>query len=94
MGTKGWFQKSGSSSFEFLLAEGGSVERSGRNVSQGTFCFQLSTVFQFYCNIPFTEEEPSRTHFEVLGLETSSPRKLPCPRLEDSTSIFRIVKIL
>ena len=43
----------------------------------------------------------SRTHFEVLGLglglegqvlglglglETSSPRKLPCPRLEDSTS--------
>ena len=38
----------------------------------------------------------SRTHFEVLGLglegqvlglglETSSPRKLACPRLEDST---------
>ena len=31
--------------------------------------------------------ESSRTHFEVLGLglEASSPRKLPCPRLEDST---------
>ena len=29
----------------------------------------------------------SRTHFEVLGLEASSPRKLACPRLEDS-SIF------
>ena len=37
----------------------------------------------------------SRTHFEVfglclegqvLGLESSSSRKLPCPRLEDSTS--------
>ena len=36
----------------------------------------------------------SRTHFDVLGLkgqvlglglEASSPRKLPCPRLEDST---------
>ena len=29
----------------------------------------------------------SRTNFEVLGLglEASSPRKLPCPRLEDST---------
>ena len=29
----------------------------------------------------------SRTHFEVLGLglEASSPRKLLCPRLEDST---------
>ena len=29
----------------------------------------------------------SRTHFEVLGLglEASSPRKLACPRLEDST---------
>ena len=46
----------------------------------------------------------SRTDFEVLGLglegqvlglglETSSPRKLACPRLEDST-IFWVVKIL
>ena len=46
----------------------------------------------------------SRTHFEVLGLglegqvldlglEASSPRKLACPRLEDST-VFWIVKIL
>ena len=45
-----------------------------------------------------------RTHFEVLGLglegqvlglglEASSPRKLACPRLEDS-SFFWIVKIL
>ena len=44
------------------------------------------------------EVESSRTHFEVLvlgfegqvlvlGLEASSPRKLACPRLEDS-SIF------
>ena len=48
MGTRGWFQKSGSSSFEFLLAESDSVERSDLNVVQGTFCFQLSTVFQFY----------------------------------------------
>ena len=85
MGTSGWFQSSGSSSFEFLLAEGDSVERSGRNFLQGTFCFQLSTVFQFYCHIFFTEVESSRTHFEVLGLEASSPRKLPCPQLEDST---------
>ena len=46
--------------------------------------------------------ESSRTHFEVLGLEgqvlglgleASSPWKLACPRLEDST-IFWIVKIL
>ena len=35
----------------------------------------------------------SWTHFEVLGLEVSSPRKLACPRLENS-SIFWIVKIL
>ena len=29
----------------------------------------------------------SRTHFQVLGLglEALGPRKLPCPRLEDST---------
>ena len=93
MGTKGWFQRSGSSSFESLLAEGGSVERSDRNVLQGTFCFQLSTVFQFYCYIPFTEVVSSRTHFEVLGLEASSPQILSCPRLEDST-IFPILKTL
>ena len=37
--------------------------------------------------------ESSRTHFEVLGLVASSPRKLPCPRFEDST-ICWIVKIL
>ena len=30
---------------------------------------------------------------QVLGLEASSPRKLPCPRLEDSI-IFCIVEIL
>ena len=37
--------------------------------------------------------ESSRTHFEVLGLglEALSPRKLPCPRLEDST-IFEPLK--
>ena len=33
----------------------------------------------------------SRTHFEGLGLEASSPRKLPSPRLEDST-IFEPLK--
>ena len=91
--TRGWFQRSGSSSFEFLLAEDDSVERSDHNVLQDTFCFQLSTVFQFYWYIPFTEVEYSRTHFEVLGLEASSPRKLPCSRLENS-SIFGILKIL
>ena len=39
------------------------------------------------------EVESSRTHFKVLrlGLEASSPRKLPCPRLEDST-IFEPLK--
>ena len=53
-----------------------------------------------------SEVESSRTQFEVLGLglegqvlglglglEASSPQKLACPRLEDST-IFWIVKIL
>ena len=34
----------------------------------------------------------SRTHFEVLGLEASSRRKLPCPRIEDNT-IFWTVEI-
>ena len=35
--------------------------------------------------------ESSRTHFQVLGLEASSPRKLPCPQFEDST-IFEPLK--
>ena len=59
----------------------------------------MSTSTQY-----LTEVESSRTHFEVLGLglegqvlglglEASSPRKLACPRLEDST-IFWNVKIL
>ena len=41
------------------------------------------------------EVESSRTHFEVvgLGIEASSSRKLPCPRLEGST-IFCTVEIL
>ena len=34
----------------------------------------------------------SRTHSDVFGLEASSPRKLPCPRLEDST-IFELLKV-
>ena len=38
------------------------------------------------------EVESSRTHFEVLGLEACSPRKLPCPRLEDST-VFEQLKL-
>ena len=93
MGTRVCFQRSGSSSFEFLFAEGDSVERYDRNVLQGTFCFQLSAAFQFYCYIPFTKVESSRTHFEVLRLQASSSRKLPSPRLENS-SVFRILKIL
>ena len=38
-------------------------------------------------------DEFSRSHFEVvgLGLEASCPRKLPCPRLDDST-IFEPLK--
>ena len=81
MGTRGWFQRSYSSSFEFLLAEGNSEEISGRNFLQGTFCFQFSTVFQFYCYIPLKKEESSRAHFEVLGLKN-------CPVLGSRTALF------
>ena len=49
--------------------------------------------------MPPTELESSTTHFEVLdlegqvlglGLEAWSPRKLLCPRLEDSTIFLRL----
>ena len=54
---------------------------------------QTDTVKAPYCNGGLLSEvESSRTHFkvlglegQVLGLEASSPRKLACPRLEDST---------
>ena len=44
---------------------------------------------------PWPRGTSSRTHFEVLGLglKASSPRKLPCHRLEDSI-VFWTVKIL
>ena len=58
------------------------------------------TLIEKFLLAEAAEVESSRTHFEVLGLEgqvlgleASSPRKLACPRLEDST-IFWIVKIL
>ena len=38
-------------------------------------------------------EDVLEAHFEVLGLEASSPQKLPCPRLEDS-AIFCTAEIL
>ena len=42
---------------------------------------------------PVASRTSSRTDFEALGLEASSPRKLHCPWLEDST-IFWTVEIL
>ena len=41
----------------------------------------------FASRTSFASRSSSRTHFQVLGLglEASSPRKLPCPRLEDRT---------
>ena len=71
--------------------------------SQGNFVNKLQSML-----LPEVESSRTslalRTHFEIfglglegqvlgLGLEASSPRKLACPRLEDST-IFWIVKIL
>ena len=63
------------------------------------FCTILILFFNAFARLLITlapEVESSRTHFEVLGLglegqvlgrglEASSPQKLACPRLEDST---------
>ena len=48
---------------------------------------RLKLVYNCFAQCYLPEMESSRTHFEVLGLglEASSPRKLPCPRLENST---------
>ena len=59
-----------------------------QNLNNLKLCF-------IWCKLLLAAEvESSRTHFEVLGLEgqvlglgleASSPRKLACPRLKDST---------
>ena len=60
------------------------------------FTTEATALTTFLLHYTTAEVESSSTHFEVLGLglglEASSPRKLACPRLEDS-SIFWIVKI-
>ena len=86
MGTGGLLQRSGSSSVEFLLAEGDWMERSDHNVLQDTFCFQLSTVFQFYYYIPFTEVESSRTHLKSLASKHQVLKN--CPVLGSRTAVF------
>ena len=65
-----------------------------------TQSFKQDRIQSFVLALSVSDVESSRTHFEVLGLEgqvlglgleASSPRKLACSRLEDST-IFWIVK--
>ena len=88
MGIRGWFQRSGSSSFEFFLAESDSVERSDHNVLQGTVHFVFSFQLFFSSTDTFRLQRWSpRGHILKSLALASSPRKLACPRLEDS-SIF------
>ena len=59
-------------------------------------CYGFLNMFMTEVESPRTSlasRTSSRTHFEVLGLvlEALSPRKLACPRLEDST-IFEQLK--
>ena len=70
-----------------LLRQGdceGTVRSSGQ---QPPYCHvsDLSYSIATQRTVSVPEVESSRTHFEVLGLEALGPRKLPRPRLEDST---------
>ena len=62
-----------------------------------------NTCFKINWLVCRPEVESSRTHFEFLslegqvlgfGLEASSPRKLPCPRLEDSTFFLELLNFV
>ena len=53
-----------------------------KNKMEDNLPYQFHTKF-YALYLP--EMESSWTHFEVLGLEAASSRKLPSPRLEDST---------
>ena len=55
MGTREWFQRSGSFSFEFLLAEGDSVVRPGRTFFPGIlhFVFSFQQISVFYLTVTF-----------------------------------------
>ena len=68
------------------------MERSGHNVLQGTFCFQLSTAFPFYCYIPFKRWSPRGHILKTLASKLQVLENCR-PRIEDS-SIFGILKIL
>ena len=72
-------------------------KRSGYRKKPSSDSQEKSAIFKLYTNCFCrqrvgleAEEESSRTHFQVLGLEPSSPQKLPCPRLEDSTTFWTI----
>ena len=77
MGTRGWFQRSGSSSFQFLLAEGDSVERSDRNVLQGAFCFQLSTAFSSTVTFRLQRWSSQRHIFKSLASKLQVLKNCP-----------------
>ena len=78
-----------------------------RQISCLLFISNFLFYFYFFIRIEssrtsLASRTSSKTHFEVLGLglegqvlglEVSSPRKLPCPRLDDST-IFCTAEIL
>ena len=86
MSTRGWFQRSGSSSFEFLLAEGDWVERSNRNVLQGTFCFQLSLLFSSTATFRLQRWSPRGHILKSLALKLQVLKN--CPVLGSSTAVF------
>ena len=86
MGTRGWFQRSGSSSFEFLLVESDSVERFDHNVLQEHFVFSFQLFFSSTDTFRLLRRSP-RGHI-LKSLASKLQVLKNCPVLGSKTAVF------
>ena len=89
MGTRGWFQRYGSSSFEFLLAESDSVERSDHLITM--FCrvhFVFSIQLFFSSTDAFRSQRWSPQGHILKSLASKLQVLKNCPVLGSKTAVF------
>ena len=88
MSTRGWFQRSGSSSFDFLLAESDSVERSDHNVLQGSLHFVFSFQLFFSSTDTFRLQRWSPRGHILKSLASKLQILENCSVLGSRTAVF------
>ena len=86
IGTRGWFQRSGSSPFEFLLAESDSVERSDHNVLRVHFVFSFQLFFRSTDTFRLQRWSPPGHILKSLASKLQVLEN--CPVLGSRTAVF------